>query len=237
MNTLLVAHGTRNPRGVAMIGDLARAMSQRMSAPVRVAFVDVLGPSPEEALAALPDGPVRVVPAFLARGHHVCHDLPERLAVADRPGLSVSTPLGPSPVLAQVLDDRLSQAGARSADALVLAAAGSADPRALIDLEQVAAQLAQRRGGPVHLAFAAPPKGAITRPSVADAVAQARRSGARRVAVASYLLADGLFQQRLEQSGADAVGRPLGLHPAVVGLACARAQSVHAGAPLQTASR
>ena len=30
MTTLLVAHGTRNPRGVAMIGDLAHAMSQRL---------------------------------------------------------------------------------------------------------------------------------------------------------------------------------------------------------------
>lgn len=237
MTTLLVAHGTRNPRGVAMIADLAAAMSQRMSGPVRAAFVDVLGPSPEEALAALPDGPVRVVPAFLARGHHVCHDLPGRLTRAGRAGLSVSAPLGPSPVLAQVLDERLAQAGARGTDALVLAAAGSADPRAVVDLELVAARLAQRRGGPVHLAFAAPPTGPITRPSVAEAVAHARRNGSRRVAVASYLLADGLFQHRLERSGADVVGRPLGLHPAVITLACARARVAHAGAPRQTASR
>lgn len=234
MTTLLVAHGTRNPRGVTMIGDLAGAMAARLAGPVRVAFVDVLGPSPEEALAALPDGPVRVVPAFLARGHHVCHDLPERLSLADRPRLSVSTPLGPSPVLAQVLDDRLTQAGARRDDALVLAAAGSSDPRSIIDVERVAAGLSARRGIPVKVAFAAPPVGTSI-PSVADAVAQAR-CGARRVAVASYLLADGLFQQRLEISGADTVGRPLGLHPAVVELACVRAQAVDA-ASLQTASR
>jgi sirohydrochlorin ferrochelatase len=38
------------------------------------------------------------------------------------------------------------------------------------------------------------------------------------VAVASYLLADGLFQDRLRDSGADLVADPLGSHPAMVRL-------------------
>jgi sirohydrochlorin ferrochelatase len=57
---------------------------------------------------------------------------------------------------------------------------------------------------------------------VPKAVARARRAGARRVAVASYLLADGLFQGRLAEAGADVVGAPLGAHPAVIRLACRR---------------
>ncbi len=41
----------------------------------------------------------------------------------------------------------------------------------------------------------------------------ARAGGARRVAIASYLLADGLFQEILRNCGADVVSRPLGTHP------------------------
>ena len=50
MTTLLVAHGTRNPLGIKMIGDLAAAMSSALDEPVRVGFVDVLGPTPAEVL-------------------------------------------------------------------------------------------------------------------------------------------------------------------------------------------
>jgi hypothetical protein len=35
-------------------------------------------------------------------------------------------------------------------------------------------------------------------------------------------LADGLFQGRLYEAGADVVSAPLGLHPAVIRLACRR---------------
>lgn len=55
-----------------------------------------------------------------------------------------------------------------------------------------------------------------------QAVAAARRSGARRVVVASYLLADGLFQDRLRASGADIVTAPLGTHPGLVRLIASR---------------
>ena len=42
--------------------------------------------------------------------------------------------------------------------------------------------------------------------------------GARRVVVASYLLSEGLFQDRLRASGADVVTEPLGTHPGLVRL-------------------
>ncbi|MGB5151893.1 MAG: sirohydrochlorin chelatase, partial [Mycobacterium sp.] len=48
------------------------------------------------------------------------------------------------------------------------------------------------------------------------------RSDGRRVAVASYLLADGLFQDRLRASGADIVSEPLGIHPGMVRLIASR---------------
>jgi sirohydrochlorin ferrochelatase len=58
--------------------------------------------------------------------------------------------------------------------------------------------------------------------NVANVVAGLRARGARRVAVASYLLADGLFQDRLRSSGADVVSEPLGTHPGVVRLVASR---------------
>jgi sirohydrochlorin ferrochelatase len=72
----------------------------------------------------------------------------------------------------------------------------------------------------VELAFAA-----TGRPSVVDAVCALRRRGARRVAVASYLLSDGLFQDRLQASGADVVTEPLGTHPATTRLVADRFRS------------
>ncbi len=72
----------------------------------------------------------------------------------------------------------------------------------------MAALLSALIGVRVELAFAA-----TGEPQVSDAVAALRARGARRVVVASYLLADGLFQDRLRNSGADAVTDPLGTPP------------------------
>jgi sirohydrochlorin ferrochelatase len=72
-------------------------------------------------------------------------------------------------------------------------------------------------GTRVELAYAA-----TGEPRVADAVAGMRARGARRVVVASYLLADGLFQDRLRAAGADIVTDPLGPHPGTVRLIATR---------------
>jgi sirohydrochlorin ferrochelatase len=76
MTTLLVAHGTRNPHGVKMIGDLAAAMARTLDDTVRVAFVDVLSPAPDEVLRTMRDEPIVLVPALLSSGHHVRRDVP-----------------------------------------------------------------------------------------------------------------------------------------------------------------
>ena len=67
-------------------------------------------------------------------------------------------------------------------------------------------------------------------PSVADSVAAARTaSGGGAVAVASYLLAPGVFQQRLEQAGADVVSGPIGADPRVVEVVLARYRAALGG--------
>ncbi|ADG78006.1 Cobalamin (Vitamin B12) biosynthesis CbiX protein OS=Tsukamurella paurometabola (strain ATCC 8368/ DSM / CCUG 35730 / CIP 100753 / JCM 10117 / KCTC 9821/ NBRC 16120 / NCIMB 702349 / NCTC 13040) OX=521096 GN=Tpau_1378 PE=4 SV=1 [Tsukamurella paurometabola] len=227
MGTLLVAHGTRNNHGVAMIADLAAAMADRLDEQVRVAFVDVLGPTPSEVLTSLEERPTVVVPAFLSSGFHVCHDLPREIAESAHPAVTVTDALGPSPELARAMLGRLLDAGWRRGDAVVMAAAGTRDPQAQGQIRATAAMLSALVGGRVRIAFAAPPKDGSGYPSVPEVVAAARADGARTVAVASYLLAEGLFQQRLRESDGDIVADPLGLHPAVVRLACLRRR--HAG--------
>ncbi|MCG5431569.1 sirohydrochlorin chelatase [Mycobacterium sp. MYCO198283] len=210
---LLVAHGTRSAVGVAAVGALADAVSAHIG-PVRTAFVDVLGPSPSEVLATV-DGPAVVVPAFLAAGYHVHTDLPAHVARSGHPAVTVTAPLGPDPVLADVMAARLADAGRRPGDAVVLAAAGSSDPRARRDVA-AAADLLARRVGPVAVGYVATGK-----PRVADVVAGLRREH-DRVFVASYLLAPGLFHDRLASCGATGVAAPLAGHPRLVELVVSR---------------
>jgi len=227
MTTLLVAHGTRNPHGVKMIGDLAAAVAGTLDETVRVAFVDVLSPAPDEVLRTMRDEPTVLVPALLSSGHHVRRDVPRYIAASGHRAVRVTRALGPSSELARAMLDRLLEAGWRPGDQVILAAAGTRDPHAQREVEAAAAMLSALVGSRVFIGFAAPCRDGSGYPSVPDAVTRARRTGASRVAVASYLLAEGLFQGRLHEAGADVVAAPLGSHPAVVRLACLRRR--HAG--------
>jgi sirohydrochlorin ferrochelatase len=218
MIPILVAHGTRKAHGVEMIGELAERVSAVLDCRVRTAFVDVLGPTPADVLQTLPDdGPAVLVPAFLSSGYHVRTDIPRHVAASGHPDTVVTAALGPAQQTVRVLVDRLLESGWRPSDSVVMAAAGTSDPGAQRDLRVTAALLSAAVGQRVELAYAA-----TGEPSVASAVARLRTRGARRVAVASYLLADGLFQDRLRASGADVVAEPLGAHPGVVRLIASR---------------
>lgn len=214
MNLIMTAHGTRAPGGVAMIGDLAAQVSTLLDRTVQVAFVDVLGPTPSEALSQAAEGRrAIVVPAFLSRGYHVRTDLPAHVAASRHSNVIVTPALGPSGEIARIVFYQLMQSGWRPGDSVILGAAGTSDRRARADLHTTATLLSALTGSRVSLGFAA-----TGGPYVHEAVEHARRDGARRVAVASYLLADGVFQQRLRDCGADVVSRPLGTHPGLARL-------------------
>ncbi|MCB0949457.1 MAG: sirohydrochlorin chelatase [Mycobacterium sp.] len=218
MNFVLVAHGTRKKRGVSLIGDLAAQVSQSLGRPVHVAFVDVLGPTPRELLGATPDQPAVLVPAFLARGFHVSDDVPSQVRASGHRDVTITAALGPDPQLIRVLVDRLIETGWRPDDSVLLAAAGTSDPSARRDLHTTATWLSATIGSRVELAFAA-----TGEPRVIDAVAAMRADGrSGRVVIASYLLSEGLFQDRLRGSGADLVTDPLGTHPGVTRLITSR---------------
>ena len=127
--------------------------------------------------------------------------------------MTVTEALGPGPQLVRVLADRLVESGWRRGDSVILAAAGTSDRGAERDLHAMAAWLSAVTGSRVELAFAA-----TGTPRVADAVAALRRRGSGRVVVASYLLSEGLFQDRLRASGAELVSEPLGMHSGLVRL-------------------
>lgn len=207
---LAVAHGSRHPSARQAIGVLAAQISRL--APVlrvRVAFVQHAEPSLPAALAAVGPNTV-VVPLLLSAGYHLTTDL---AGAARATGARLADPLGPDPLLVTALTGRLAEAGVPDGTPVVLAAAGSSDPAAEADVAEQAALLAERLGVPVTAAFAS-----AARPSVPDAVAELRARTGQPVAVASYLLAPGHFQEQLGQSGADWVTAPLGGHPALAGV-------------------
>ena len=195
------AHGTRDPAGRTMI-DLLRGevADRRQGLDVAEAYVDedVQQPGLTPVLAGLREAVV--VPVLLSAGYHVHVDVTN--AVAGRPGIRAARALGPDPVLATVLADRLAEAGVGD-HAIVLAAAGSSDPRAATDVEQMAELLTARLGRLVTAAYAA-----VSRPAVSESVAALHAAG-HRVAIASYLLAPGSFHDRLRTVGAEVVAAPL----------------------------
>jgi sirohydrochlorin ferrochelatase len=180
---------------------------------VRIAFLDHAEPSLPSELSAAGANTV-VVPLLLSSGYHLSADI---TGVAGSAGARVAGPLGPDELLLTALTARLAEAGVPAGTPVVLAAAGSSDPTAADDARQQAALLAERRSAPVVAAF-----GSAATPSVPEAVADMRERTGGPVAVASYLLAPGRFQDQLANSGADWVTAPLGGHPAVAGLVIER---------------
>ena len=211
---LAVAHGSRNPAAAEVIRGLARQV--RRLAPildVRVAFIGHAEPSlPAELDAAGADAVV--VPLLLSSGYHLTADIS---GAASSTGARVAGPLGPDELLLTALTARLSEAGVPDGTPIVLAAAGSSDPAAAADVSKQADLLAERLRVPVTAAFAS-----AARPTVAEAVADLRELTGKPVAVASYLLAPGQFQDHLADSGADWVTAPLGGSPALAALVIER---------------
>jgi sirohydrochlorin ferrochelatase len=209
---LAVAHGSRDPAAKACVLSLTSRVA-RLASGTRVgtAFVQHEEPSLGAALTgawteAGADGAV-VVPLLLSNGYHLSYDIAMAARAA---GVPTARPLGPDPRLVDALADRLAEAGVPGGVPVVLAAAGSRDLRAHADARRQAAMLSAHRGTPVVAAYAS-----AARPTVDEAVAVLAGLTRKPVAVAAYLLAPGLFHDRLCLSACTWVSAPLGDHPAV----------------------
>ena len=219
MTPVLIAcsHGTSSPDGRAAIS--ATVEKVRLLLPdvsVEEAFVDVQQPEIDDVVRAVSPRPIVVVPLLLSTGFHTKVDIAR--AVTDAGGRATATAaLGPHPLLAELLATRLHEVGLSDGDAVVLAAAGSSDPAASVDVAGMADLLRNQLDAPVSVAFAA---GAGIR--IGDAVAHARATGARRVVAASYVLAPGHFADVISRGGADVVTAPLAPDDAVARIVAER---------------
>jgi len=218
MTLVLAAHGTRDPAGAVAVEQIAAAVRLRLpGVDVEVAYVDVRSPSLTEVLRSVV-GPAVVVPAFLAAGYHVRVDVPQQILLSGCPSVTVTPALGPDDLVLDAVYDRLVAAGWGYGTPVVLAAAGSSDARAVADVHRAARRLSVLTRAAVQVGFIT-----SAQPSVPEAVAAARSGGP--VAIASWLLAPGLFHQRLADMGADLVSEPIGGHPRVVDLIVRRARA------------
>ncbi len=203
---VLALHGTESAAGQQVASDLVLAVAARLpGVEVHLGWADVLTPTLTETLTAI--GEAVVVPGFLTAGYHVTSDLPAAIEAAGGRARLAGL-IGPA--LVEAVADRLRASG-DPGDAVVLAAAGSKRPRSIAEVTEAARQLSDLVGRPVLAGFLT-----AARPSVTEAVAQLRSLGHDRISIASYLLAPGVFSERLHACGADMVSAPIGVHPLVV---------------------
>lgn len=209
-----VAHGSRDPAAQRVVEQLlARVASLRPGLPVHVAYLQNAQPGLPAVLSELGAAAV-IVPLLLAPGYHLDVDI---RAAAAATAATVGEPVGPDALLTRVLLERLNQASTPEQTPIVVAAAGSSDPRARVATEQQTQWLRERVSGPVTCGFVA-----ADHPRVAAAVSQLVADTGRKVAVATNLLAPGRFHHQLSQIGASWVAEPLGAHSAVAELVLAR---------------
>jgi len=248
-----VAHGSADPRAAAAIGDLvplvaARAAARGLSLPeLRVAYLGHAAPSLPQVMRTFgPDARVTVLPLLLTAAYHSKTDIPRVLARAGA-GMRITygDPLGPDPRLLRALERRLPEVALENPAevGVVLAAAGSSDPAANATIARLAAQWQAGTGWfAVRPAYASPAaaggqgssaaaggQGSTAAATPAQAVTELRKAGARRVVVASYLLAPGLFADRIRDAslaaGAAAVSPALGATPEVADVVLDRYQA------------
>ena len=222
------SHGTASEDGRRAIeGLVGHVRAILPDVRVEQAFVDVQTPKIADVVARVAAAEAAVVvPLLLSTGYHTRVDIAR--AVEPFPHVVAAPALGPHDLLALVLEDRLIEAGLRSEDAIVLAAAGSSDPAAEADVRRMALRMGDLLHGSVSVGFAAGAE-----PRIDEAVAQARRAGARRVIAASYVLAPGHFASVIAGSGADVVTAPLAPDLRIAGVVAER--YVNACAELATA--
>lgn len=217
MNTplLLVGHGTVDPAGVAEFVAFTDRVRRLLAAPapdgdggpggpdgidVEGGFIELSQPTVHEAWGALAGrGHTRMaaVPMVLAAAGHAKGDIPaalQREVVRDpATGYVLGRPLGPHPVLQELLAERIAAVAPAEGTTVLLVGRGATDPDANAEVCKVARLLWEGRGyDGVETAFVS-----LAAPDVATGLARCRALGARRVVVAPYFLFDGVLPRRV----------------------------------------
>lgn len=201
---VLTAHGSRDPRSAANARRLAALLRRmRPGLDVRPAFLELCAPGLIDVLAGLPDARQAVVtPFLLASAYHARRDIPKQLAHAGVLGVRQADVLGVDDRLVSVLRERLAGVGVSPLDddlGVLVVATGSSDAAVNVRTAQVACGLAAgTRWTGATMAFATGPK-----PSLAEAAAQLRHRGARRLVIAPWFLAPGRITDRVSTYAQD----------------------------------
>lgn len=210
---LLVAHGTRDPRGAQEMGVLTALLRDRLGVPVAHAWLeDFAEPDVDVAVSALAgSGAQRIVslPLLTLGAGHAKTDVPTLVAEARAtyPAVTIThgRVLGLHPALfalARARVDAVSPRSGRRGEVLVVAASGSSDPDANGDLAKAARFLAEGTGHRwVEHCFAG-----VTWPSPEAVLHRVAAAGARRAVVFSWSLLAGLLEQRVAAAAAAVAG-------------------------------
>lgn len=207
MPLLVVGHGTKDPAGVAGFLALVERVRRRLAADGVDAgggFIELSAPALTEAVAALWDAGhrrVAAVPLVLVGAGHAKGDIPGAMAreMVRHPGLTYAygRPLGPHPVLLDLLAERVDRALAgapRAGTTVLLVGRGSSDPDANAEVVKTARLLWEGRGyDGVETCFVS-----LAAPDVTTGLERARLLGARRVVVAPYFLFRGVLPDRVD---------------------------------------
>ena len=118
---VLFAHGSRDAQWARPFEQLAAAVSAKVEASVKLAYLELMQPSLDEAITALArEGAmaIRVVPVFLGPGGHVSQDLPKLIASIRRqhPALDISLdpPIGEQPAVIDAIAAAIIRSGDRA---------------------------------------------------------------------------------------------------------------------------
>jgi sirohydrochlorin cobaltochelatase len=213
---LVVGHGTADPVGVAETKHVTELVAEGLPGiPVTLGFLEVCGPTINEALGVLAAAGCRMViaaPLLLFEAGHAKRDIPEAILEAARDrGIDVAQadPLGCHPALVALSQRRRADAIANSGDVspdrttLVMVGRGSSDPTAFEQLTTFT-QLTLPHEAAFHrilFGFVA-----AARPSLAQALQEAvdpSDHGVRTVLVQPHVL----FRGHVEDQVAMAIDR------------------------------
>ena len=230
---ILLGYGGSDPRVADVSHEIRAGILQiRPELDISIAFIDHCQPSALAVAGKLAKRGVTevvLVPLLLSdafQGHAEVPALIAQIKTA-HPNLRLiaSRPIGPEAQLLAVIDRRLREAlrarRVTELDALVFAAAGSADVRSNAIVARRARQWSTHHRLPCVTAFAT-----ASGPTTAEAIRTLRAQGRRHIAVGSWFLAPGaLYNRQAElasECGAIAVSEPMGAEPEITEVALQR---------------
>lgn len=204
---LLAAHGTRDQAGVDAFTAFAARVGRLVGGDGIASaggFIELSPPPVRDVVATLAAGgrDIVAVPLMLSAAGHAKGDIPAALAreQARHPGLNwhYGRPLGPHPVLLDLLDARIKAAKTEPETAVLIVGRGSTDPDANADVVKTARLLWEGR----DYLFAETAFVSLARPDVAEGLERCRLLGARRIVVARYFLFPGVLPDRVADQAA-----------------------------------